>query len=225
MISDLKAIVFDAYGTLFDVKSIDAKLAEHFGKKAGELSNIWRSKQLEYTWLRTLMGRYVPFTKVTEDALVFATQRLNIQLKPELTKELMDAYLELTVFEEVLPNLKALSAHCGLAVLSNADLNMLDAAVRYNQIDTLINHIFSADKLRLYKPSPPVYQMACDGLNLEKHQIGFVSSNTWDIAGATSFGFRAIWLDRKSGTLDQLDVKPHRVVQSLDDLVDIRFKT
>ncbi|RMG27194.1 MAG: haloacid dehalogenase type II [Bacteroidetes bacterium] len=213
-----KAYVFDAYGTLFDVFSLEQSLMHHFGPKAAAINALWRQKQLAYTWLRTLMGQYRPFSEVTLHALQYACEAQAAKLAPAIRQELMQQYMQLQAFEEVPEVLGRLSAHFKLAILSNADRNMLDGAARHNGLLPYLSEILSADDIGLYKPRPEVYQMVSRGLRLELEEVVFVSANAWDVAGAAACGLRTIWLRRADNPQEKLGFKAWHVLDSLNEL-------
>ena len=216
----IKALVFDAYGTLFDVYSVAMLGEQLFPGHGKELSQVWRTSQLEYTWLRSLMGRYEDFKKVTEDALVFACERLNLDLSAKKRAELMDAYNKLDTFPEVKEALKTLSS-VPLAILSNGSPSMLHAVVKSSGLDGVLSDVISVDELKIYKPSPRVYQLAVDKLKVKNRgEIGFVSSNGWDAIGAASFGFTTYWINRANAPIEELGLKPATILHKLTDLVD-----
>lgn len=217
-INTIQAIAFDAYGTLFNVASIDARLIHHFGDKAAEIGPLWRRKQLEYTWLRTLMGKYKDFYALTEDALAFACIHTNIEASEAIVADLMDHYNRLSIYPEVLAGLEALSQHFKLAILSNANPELLEKAVAHNQIGHTLSTVLSVHPLRQFKPVPSVYQLAVSHWRASKENILFVSSNTWDVAGAKSFGLQVAWIKRKQGQLEQLGFTPDLEVDNLKDL-------
>ncbi len=214
----IKAIVFDAYGTLFDISSLDARLKYHFSDQSAPIANIWRQKQLEYTWLRTLMGKYITFSKITRDALIYACNSLNVQLNEDIVEDLMLRYQALNAFPEVASVLDGLRKKHHLAILSNAETKMLQSAVNHNNLDGVFNRIISVDVISKFKPVPSVYQLAVSGLEVDKEYIAFVSTNTWDVAGAKSFGFKTIWLNRSNATMEQLAVEPDMVITDLNAL-------
>lgn len=218
-LKNVKAIVFDAYGTLFNISSIDKRLEYHFDRSADLVATVWRRKQLEYTWLRSLMGRYIDFYALTEDALRFACKQHQVALQPAIVNDLMDHYYRLTVFPDVGPALQQLQEKYKLAILSNANANLLDQAVAYNKMNDRFSAIFSVDVIQQYKPLPAVYQLPVDGLGLPKEEIVFLSSNTWDVAGAKSFGLNVLWVQRKEGVIEELGVKPDGVVQDLREVL------
>lgn len=213
-----QAIAFDAYGTLFDVHSVIALCNRKFPRQGAELSKLWRAKQLEYTWLRSLMGRYEDFWTVTELALVFACNSLSLACPAETRRELMEAYLHLDTFPEVNSALRKLSQH-KLAILSNGSPKMLDAVVENAGLNGVFAKVISVDELKIYKPSPRVYALASQHLGVPEHAIAFVSSNFWDIAGAKSFGLWTCWVNRGKLPEDELGVKPDATVDTLDGLV------
>ncbi|MCL4155707.1 UNVERIFIED_CONTAM: hypothetical protein GTU68_044087 [Idotea baltica] len=215
----IQALVFDAYGTLFNVASLDEGLALHFDEKASAINAVWRKKQLEYTWLRTLMNKYKPFSSVTKDALLFACESLEISISDSQMSEMMQRYFSLSAFPEIATILEALSAQHKLAVLSNANPDMLNASIRFNQLEKLISHIISADAVQQFKPRPDVYRLAETELGLDRKNIGFISSNTWDVAGAKSFGLFAIWLDRGTGIQEKLDAQANMTITQLSQLL------
>jgi 2-haloacid dehalogenase len=218
MAPPLHALVFDAYGTLFDPFAVKIRAEELFPGNGTALSQLWRAKQLEYSWLRTLMGRYENFWKITEDALVFSCRALKLSCDEHQRKQLMQVYLTLPAFPEVKATLEKLSA-LPLAILSNGTLEMLTPLVAANGMAHLFRNILSVDALKMYKPRPEVYQYAVNSLDVPKESLGFVSSNYWDIAGARSFGFRTYWLNRNSAVPDELGVTPTASLRSLSELL------
>ncbi|MEM6342343.1 MAG: haloacid dehalogenase type II [Bacteroidota bacterium] len=214
----IKAILFDAYGTLFDVRSLTERLAKHFGSQAADINFIWRRKQLEYTWLRALMQKYQPFSMVTAEALSFACESLDVELTESVKADLVQGYYELAAYDSVLTQLPGLAERFSLSILSNANEAMLQAAVKNSQIAGHFHSIYSVDRIRRYKPDPAVYEMARQGLGFNASEIVFVSSNTWDVAGAKSFGFHVCWLDHFGGTLDHLGVRPDKLIKNLSEL-------
>lgn len=214
----LKAIVFDAYGTLFNIASIDHLLDKHFGGKAGTVAAVWRRKQLEYTWLRTMMNRYKNFYDLTRDALDYACAQAGVKCSIEVAEELMDHYYELSIYSEVAEALKQLKEKHKLAILSNANPELLEKAVVHNQIQDCFDAIFSVDPLRQFKPIPSVYQLPVSYWELAKEEVLFVSSNTWDVAGAKSFGLSVAWIMRKNNLEENLGFSADLKVKDLHDL-------
>jgi 2-haloacid dehalogenase len=210
------AFVFDAYGTLFDVHSVIALCDELWPGRGAQLSQLWRAKQLEYTWLRSLMGRYEDFARVTEAGLRYACAALGVPYDDGRRDRLMQAYLRLATFPEVQETLRALQGRgVRLAILSNGAPAMLRGVVAASGLDALIPDVLSVDELAIYKPAPAVYQLAVDRLGVPATAIGFVSSNCWDAAGARSFGFRTYWVNRAGAPLDGLGHAPDHELRSL----------
>jgi 2-haloacid dehalogenase len=216
----IKALVFDAYGTLFDVHSVIATCNQHFPEQGPALSKAWRAKQLEYTWLRSLMGRYEDFWQVTEAALVFACKTLNLPCPPATRAELMEAYLHLDPYPEVLPSLKALSNY-PLAILSNGSPRMLQAAVESAGLRGIFSHVLSVDAVKIYKPSPRVYELASQKMGVAASAIGFVSSNSWDVIGAKAAGLWTCWVNRSGAPEDELGFLPDARANTLADLTGL----
>ena len=214
----IKAVVFDAYGTLFDVYSIHEACARIFGDEAaGHLTRLWRLKQLEYTWLRSLMERYQDFAAVTEQALKYSCQELGLKLDPESRAVLMAGYFHLSAYPEVTDVLSELKKF-RLMILSNGSPSMLAAAVGSAGIADLVERIISVDPIRIYKPSPEVYSLVLDNSDIAAREVAFVSSNSFDIIGATSFGFKGVWVNRGGSTLDELGYEPALILNDLSEL-------
>lgn len=211
-----KAFIFDAYGTLFDVHSV-VEAGRALTRDPQALSLLWRQKQLEYTWLRTLMGRYEDFWAVTEAALRFALGRLGIVAGDEAAARLMEAYLSLATFPDVAGALAGL-AGTPLGILSNGSPRMLDAAVRSSGLAGTFRHVLSVDAVRAYKPSPTVYELGPRAFGAPAGDILFVSSNAWDVAGAKAFGYRTCWCNRLAAPMDRLGVSPDFEVRTLDEI-------
>jgi 2-haloacid dehalogenase len=214
----LKALVFDAYGTLFDVHSVIARCEVLWPGQGAILSERWRAKQLEYTWLRTLMGRYENFERITRDSLRYACDSLKLDCDDAQVATLLEEYRRLKAFPEVPATLQQLKGR-KLAILSNGTPEMLAAVVRHNRLDTVLDATLSVDELRTYKPAPPVYQLAVDRLGVEAREIGFVSSNGWDAAGAKNFGFRVFWINRAGVPVERLEAEPDEIIASLANLL------
>lgn len=217
----IKACVFDAYGTLFDVHSAVAKHRQRLGEKATGVSTSWRTKQLEYTWLRSLMGDYADFWQVTGDALDYSLDAHDIN-DPELRDDLMQAYLNLTAYDEV-PHVLAALKEAGFktAILSNGEPAMLKAAVEGAAIQSLIDECLSVDSLKIFKPDPRVYQLAADVLDVSPSQVLFQSSNSWDAAGAAHFGFKVLWVNRFAQRRERLPARPHHEAVDLNYLLEL----
>lgn len=211
----MKALVFDAYGTLFDVHSVVQRCEAFFPGKGTALSLAWRGKQLEYTWLRSLMGRYKPFSAVTRDALAYSCEAMGLPLGAEQMEALMGEYLMLAPYPDVEGSLKRLAGR-KLAILSNGSPDMLEPVVAHAGLS--FDAILSVDELRVFKPAPAVYQLAVDRLGVRREDIGFVSSNCWDALGAKAFGFTVHWINRSGAPVDRLGFTPDSVIGSLKDL-------
>jgi 2-haloacid dehalogenase len=218
MANAIAALVFDAYGTLFDVHSVTQLAERRFPGKGAPLSQAWRAKQLEYTWLLSLMGRYRHFNHVTRDALDYACAALKLDAGEGDKQALMQAYRELATFPEVHAALAQLGATRKLAILSNGHPDMLDAVVRHNGLETRLAAWLSVDGAGIFKPHPSVYQVAVDALGVPQERIGFVSSNGWDAQGAKSFGMRTIWVNRGGAPLDGLGFPPDAIVGDLSEV-------
>ncbi len=212
-----RAFVFDAYGTLFDVHSVITACRELTADPEA-LSREWRAKQLEYTWLRALMGRYEDFWEVTRAALRYALERMKVEATRAQVDRLMDAYLSLQPFPEVPETLKRLHGRFPLAILSNGSPRMLRAAAESSGLHPYLQHVLSVDAVRTYKPNPVVYELGTRALGLPKDAITFVSSNPFDVIGAKAFGFRVIWCNRTRALLDPLGFLPDATVARLDEI-------
>jgi len=214
-IQGIKACVFDAYGTLFDVHSAVGKHRHRLGDMADRVSNLWRTKQLEYTWLRSLMGHHADFWQVTQDALDFAFDMHGVN-NPDLHEDLMTAYLELDCYPEVPEALSILKSRgFRLAILSNGTPSMLEAAVNNSGIEALIEQCYSVEAVEIFKPDPRVYQIAVDGLNVRSGEIVFQSSNAWDASGAAAFGFKVAWVNRFGQSEERLPGRPDVEIPNL----------
>ena len=219
-VEGIEAFAFDAYGTLFDVFSVTALCDELFPGSGDVLAQRWRAKQLQYSLLRSLMGRHRDFWLVTEDALVYAARSLSLDLTDARRTRLMDAYLTLEAFPDVRPGLEALRARgVRLAILSNGEPRMLEAAARSAGIDTLLDTIISVEEVKIFKVSPRVYNLGPERLGVGRSALGFVSSNAWDIAGAASAGLTTFWIQRSAAEPpDELGFAADRVVSAITDL-------
>ena len=216
----IEAFAFDAYGTLFDVFSVTALCEELFPGYGDGLAQRWRAKQLQYSLLRSLMGRHKDFWLVTEDALVYATKSLRLDLTQAKRGRLMQAYLTLDAFPDVRPGLEALKRQgVRLAILSNGEPRMLEAAAKSAGIDMLLDTIISVEDIRIFKVSPRVYYLGLDRLQASRTTMGFVSSNSWDINGAGSAGLTTFWIQRSEGEPpEELGFAANRVVRAITDL-------
>ncbi len=215
----VQAIIFDAYGTLFDVYSIGTLAERLFPGKGAALAELWRDKQIEYTRLRTLSNTYKPFWEVTQDALVFSCRKLGLPLTLDAQTQLMGQYAKLQAFPENLGVLQALKAEgLKLAILSNGNPEMLDAAVRAAGMSDLFTQVLSVHSVQKFKTAPEAYQLGPDMLGVSARDTLFVSSNGWDICGAAWFGFRTFWVNRSAAPLEELGVTPNGEGRTLDDL-------
>ncbi len=220
-LQQIAACVFDAYGTLFDVHSAVASQRARCGDVGEQISALWRAKQLEYTWLRSLMGRHADFWQVTGDALDYALDAFDIN-DAALRDDLMQAYLTLTSYPEVTGMLEKLrSGGMKIAILSNGSPPMLEAAVRGAGLEALVDHVLSVEEIGIYKPDPRIYQLAVDRLGVPAARISFQSSNAWDAAGAATFGMRVVWINRFGQRRERLPDGPDVELQSLDALPDV----
>lgn len=214
----VRACVFDAYGTLFDFASAAARCGDELGEKTGLLTALWRDKQLQYTWLRSMQNRHADFWQVTSDALDYAMETLELS-SPPLRARLLDLYLHLEAFPEVPDVLRRLKAR-GLitAILSNGTPQMLVAAVDAAGLTPLLDAVLSVEDLGVYKPHPRVYQLAVDRLGIPAGAITFQSSNAWDAYAASAFGMRVVWCNRYGQRGERLPGCPDAVIRSLDEL-------
>lgn len=217
-LENVGACVFDAYGTLFDFAAAAGRCRDDLGDKADELNALWRAKQLQYTWLRSLIGEYVEFWQITGDALDYSMESLGIE-DEALRQKLMDLYLRLDTFPEIKDMLARLKdGGMKTAILSNGSPNMLTSAVEGAELSNLLDAVISVDGLRIYKPHPSVYQLAVDSLDVPASRICFMSSNAWDASGAAAFGFRVVWCNRYAQMPERLPGKPVHTVATLAEL-------
>jgi 2-haloacid dehalogenase len=212
-----RALLFDAYGTLFDVHSVVLREGTSITGDLKALSNLWRQKQLEYTWLRSLMERYEDFWAVTQAALRAAVRQLRIEATNTQLDSLMQAYLRPSAFPDVGPALESLKG-APLAILSNGSPKMLESAVRHNALQSCFGEIISVDRVKTYKPSPRVYALGSEILGLAPGEVLFVSSNTWDAAGAKAFGYQVCWCDRSAAEAEFLEWLPDVTVPGIDQI-------
>jgi 2-haloacid dehalogenase len=218
-ITGIRGFVFDAYGTLFDVSSAARQAQESLGDVWQELAEVWRAKQLQYTWLRSLAGRHADFWQLTGDALDFALDSLKLKGRQEMREQLMDLYLRLSAYPEVgevLACLKAAGMKC--AILSNGSPKMLESAIENARIGELLDAALSVEKVQVYKPHPSVYQLAVDRLGLRSNEICFVSSNGWDAYSAKAFGFHVVWCNRFGQVPERIPETPDAEVRTLSEL-------
>jgi len=218
--NNIKAIIFDAYGTLFDVNSAAEKCKNKIGKKWEDFANHWRTTQLEYTWLRSLMNRHKDFWQVTEDSLKKSMEVYKIEAS--MKNELLNLYKVLSPYEEVLETLKSLKEQeYKLAILSNGTPNLLNDLVKTNNLENFFDDIFSIEEVGVYKPDMRVYDIPIKKYGIKKNEIIFLSSNTWDVSGGGNYGYHAIWVNRNRSVFDYLDYKPKNQINSLKGLLDI----
>ena len=218
--NNIKAIIFDAYGTLFDVNSAAEKCKNKIGKKWEDFANHWRTTQLEYTWLRSLMNRHKDFWQVTEDSLKKSMEAYNIE--SSMKNELLNLYKVLSPFEEVLETLKSLKEQrYKLAILSNGTPNLLNDLVKTNNLENFFDDIFSIEEVGVYKPDTRVYDIPIKKYGIKKNEVIFLSSNTWDVTGGGNYGYQSIWVNRNRDVFDYLDFKPKNQINSLKGLLDI----
>lgn len=220
-LTDIDACVFDAYGTLFDVGSTLTRCSESLGNKVAPLASLWRSKQVAYAWIRSLMGEYTDFWHVTGNSLDSAMAHLGIR-GDALRSRLMELWLRLDVFPDVKDALGGLKeAGMKTAILSNGSTTMLTAAVRSADINELLNQVISVDAAKIFKPHPDAYQIGVDRLKVPAERILFLASNAWDAAAAANFGFRTVWVNRNDEDPENLPGKPEFTIRSLKELPGI----
>ena len=217
---NIKAIIFDAYGTLFDVNSAAEKCKNKIGNKWEAFANYWRITQLEYTWLRSLMNRHKDFWQITEDSLDKSMKAFNIDVL--MREELLNLYKVLSPFKEVPETLKTLKEKkFKLSILSNGTPSLLNELVKSNNLDSFFDDIFSIEEVGVYKPNAKVYDIPIKKYNIKKNEVVFLSANTWDVSGGGNYGYEAIWVNRNNNIFDILDYKPKNQIQSLKGLLDI----
>jgi 2-haloacid dehalogenase len=217
---NIKAIVFDAYGTLFDVNSAAEKCKGKIGDKWEGFANFWRTTQLEYTWLRSLMKRHKDFWQVTEDSLDKSMKTFSID--SSMKNELLDLYKKLSSYSEVKGVLNSLKEKkYKLAILSNGTPTLLNKLVKSNNLENIFDDLFSIEEVGIYKPHSKVYDMPIKKYQIKVDEIVFLSANTWDVSGGGNYGYNAIWVNRNKSIFDNLDYKPKNEVSDLTQLVDI----
>ena len=217
---NIKAIIFDAYGTLFDVNSAAEKCKDKIGDKWEPFANFWRTTQLEYTWLRSLMKRHKDFWQITEDSLDKSMMAFNIN--PKMKDELLNLYKILSPFQEVPETLKILKEkNFKLAILSNGTPSLLNQLVKSNNLDNLFDDLFSIEEVKIYKPDSKVYELPIKKYEIKKNEVAFLSANTWDVSGAGNYGYNAIWVNRNNNIFDYLDYKPNNQIKSLTELTSL----
>ena len=217
---NIKAIIFDAYGTLFDVNSAAEKCKDKIGDKWEPFANFWRTTQLEYTWLRSLMKRHKDFWQITDDSLDKSIKAYDID--PSMKNELLNLYKVLSPFKEVPETLKILKEKdFKLAILSNGTPSLLDELVKSNNLNDLFDDIFSIEEVGIYKPDSKVYDLPIKKYKIEKNEVAFLSANTWDVSGGGNYGFNSIWVNRSNGIFDNLDYKPKNEIKNLNELTKL----
>lgn len=215
----IRAVAFDAFPIL-DPRPVFALVEELYPERGVDLSNVWRARQFEYTWLRTMSRRYTDFWQVTDDALVFAAKAVKVELTPEKRARLMDAYLNLRCWPEAPAALRSLGkAGLRLAFLSNMTVRMLEAGIRNSQLEGVFDYVLSADRVKAYKPDPRAYRMGLDAFGLKPDQILFAAFAGWDAAGAKSFGYPTFWVNRQNQPGEELGVTLDAIGGNLNDLV------
>ena len=215
-----KAIIFDAYGTLFDVNSAAEKSKNKIGDKWEAFANYWRTTQLEYTWLRSLMHRHKDFWQITEDSLDKSMKVFNIN--KDMKTELLNLYKKLSPFSEVKETLENLKKKdIKLSILSNGTPELLNTLVVSNKFDTIFNDIFSIEEVKIYKPDSTVYDLPVNKYKIKPNEIIFLSANTWDVSGGGNYGYNSVWVNRNNTVFDNLDYKPFKEIKSLQQLLDI----
>jgi 2-haloacid dehalogenase len=217
---NIKAIIFDAYGTLFDVNSAAEKCKEKIGDKWEAFANYWRTTQLEYTWLRSLMKRHKDFWQVTEDSLDKSMKVFNID--SSMRDELLDLYKILSPYSEVPEVLKSLkNKKYKISILSNGTPSLLNTLVKGNNLENLFDDIFSIEEVGIYKPDSKVYDMPIKKYKIKNNEVTFLSANTWDVSGGGNYGFNSIWVNRNNNIFDNLDYKPKHEIKSLEQLLNL----
>ena len=217
---NIKAIIFDAYGTLFDVNSAAEKCKDKIGDKWEGFANFWRTTQLEYTWLRSLMKRHKDFWQITEDSLDKSMKTYKID--PTMKNELLNLYKTLSPYEEVHEVLiKLKEKNFKLAILSNGTPSLLDELVKSNNLENLFDDLFSIEQVGIYKPDSKVYDMPIKKYQIQKNEVYFLSANTWDVSGGGNYGYNSIWVNRNNNIFDKLDYSPKHQIKQLGELLDI----
>jgi 2-haloacid dehalogenase len=217
---NIKAIIFDAYGTLFDVNSAAEKCKDKIGDKWEGFANFWRTTQLEYTWLRSLMKRHKDFWQITEDSLdkSMKTYKIDFTMK----NELLNLYKSLSPYKEVHEVLiKLKDKNFKLAILSNGTHSLLDELVKSNNLENLFDDLFSVEQVGIYKPDSKVYDMPIKKYQIQKNEVYFLSANTWDVSGGGNYGYNSIWVNRNNNIFDKLDYSPKHQIKQLGELLDI----
>ncbi len=217
---NIKAIIFDAYGTLFDVNSAAEKCKGKIGDKWEDFANYWRTTQLEYTWLRSLMNRHKDFWKITEDSLDKSMKFFKID--NSMRNDLLDLYKVLSPFSEVKETLDKLKKKdFKLAILSNGTPSLLENLVKNNNLENIFDDIFSVEEVGIFKPDSKVYELPVNKYNIKKDEILFLSANTWDVSGGGNYGYNSVWVNRNKNIFDNLDYQPLDEIHDLSELLEI----
>ena len=217
---NIKAIIFDAYGTLFDVNSAAEKCKGKIGDKWEDFANYWRTTQLEYTWLRSLMNRHKDFWKITEDSLDKSMKFFKIDYS--MRNDLLDLYKVLSLFSEVKETLNKLKKKdFKLAILSNGTPSLLENLVKNNNLENIFDDIFSIEEVGIFKPDSKVYELPVNKYNIKKDEILFLSANTWDVSGGGNYGYNSVWVNRNKNIFDNLDYQPLDEIHDLSELLEI----
>ena len=217
---NIKAIIFDAYGTLFDVNSAAEKCKDKIGDKWEGFANFWRTTQLEYTWLRSLMKKHKDFWQITEDSLDKSMKTYKID--PTMKNELLNLYKTLSPYKEVHEVLiKLKEKNFKIAILSNGTPSLLDELVKSNNLENLFDDLFSIEQVGIYKPDSKVYDMPIKKYQIQKNEVYFLSANTWDVSGGGNYGYNSIWVNRNNNIFDKLDYSPKHQIKQLGELLDI----
>ncbi|WP_017379673.1 haloacid dehalogenase type II [Paenisporosarcina sp. TG-14] len=219
MKTSIKAFIFDVYGTLFDVHSLKKVCNDLYPEKGDEISQSWRAKQIEYFFLRQLMGNYEPFLKITHDALKYAIKEHHEQLDEQNEKQLLEAYLQLSPYPEVQSVLKQLG-HKQLVVFSNGSHDMLDPLIQNSGLSNFFDYTISIDEVKQYKPTLTSYRHALDTLGVKREEVLFMSSNGWDISGAKNFGFQTAWINRNNLPTEELNLVPDSIYSDLTGILE-----
>ena len=217
---NIKAIIFDAYGTLFDVNSAAEKCKDKIGKKWESFSNYWRTTQLEYTWLRNLMGRHKDFWQITEDSLDKSMKVFEIDSSMKI--DLLNLYKILSTFPEVKDALNILKEKkYKLAILSNGTPSLVNELVKSNNLDNIFDDVFSIEEVKAYKPDPKVYNIPINKYQIQKNEVAYLSANTWDVSAGGNYGFNPIWVNRNNNIFDNLDFKPINEIKNLKNINEL----
>ena len=217
---NIKAIIFDAYGTLFDVNSAAEKCKDKIGKKWESFSNYWRTTQLEYTWLRNLMGRHKDFWQITEDSLDKSMKVFKIDIS--MKNDLLNLYKILSTFPEVKDTLNILKEKkYKIAILSNGTPSLLNELVKSNNLDNIFDDVFSIEEVKAYKPDPKVYNIPIKKYQIQKNEVAYLSANTWDVSAGGNYGFNPIWVNRNNNIFDNLDFKPINEIKNLKNINEL----